>query len=333
MVESSSSMGDIVVASRPTLTEYVGSARGGVPTYEALGSVIAAIADGTRRVQEKVRSAATADVLGTTGDVNVQGEVVQILDRQSSDIFVDVLAGSGAVAAVGSEEIAEGVIVGQEDAQRYVVLMDPLDGSSNIDVAVSIGSIFGIWKRNAGEGVTAETMLTPGREQIAAVYAVYGSSTILVVATASGVQGFTLDASSGEFELTHPDMRFPPKCQYYSVPDGYYKNWDAPTRSAATMLRDSFSLRYVGSLVADFHRNLVKGGIFWYPADDKSPNGKLRLMYEANPLGFVAEQAGGAASSGRERILDIRPHALHQRVPLMLGPVDVVEKTVSILNL
>ena len=321
-----------VPGSRQTLTDYVDSAWGDDPAYEGLGDVIAAIADGTRLVQEKVQAAAIADVLGTTGDVNVQGEVVQILDEQSSDIFVDVLSKSGAVAAVGSEEIAEGVIVGHGDAQQYVVLMDPLDGSSNIDVAVSIGSIFGIWKREPGEDVTADSMLSPGSKQVAAVYAVYGSSTVFVVATSAGVQGFTLDTASGAFELTHPNITFPAKCQYYSVPDGYYKNWDEPTRAAATMLRDCYSLRYVGSLVADFHRNLLKGGIFWYPADDKSPNGKLRLMYEANPLGFVAEQAGGAASSGRERILDIQPDALHQRVPLMLGPADVVEKTVSILN-
>ena len=318
--------------SRQTLTEYVDTAWDGAPGYEGLGAAIAAIAKGTRLVQEKVQAAALGDVLGTTGDINVQGEVVQILDSQSSDIFVDVLARSGVVSAVGSEEIAEGVIFGHEDAQRYIVLMDPLDGSSNIDVAVSIGSIFGIWKRETGEAVTADTILRPGAEQIAAVYTVYGSSTVLVVATAAGVEGFTLDTSSGVFELTHPNIRFPAKCQYYSVPDGYYKNWDEPTRQAATMLRDSFSLRYVGSLVADFHRNLLKGGIFWYPADDKSPNGKLRLMYEANPLGFVAEQAGGAASSGRGRILDIQPETLHQRVPLMLGPADEVEKTVSILQ-
>lgn len=321
-----------MTTSRPTLADYVDSAWGDDPAYEGLAQVVAAIADGTRLVQAKVQAAAIADVLGTTGDVNVQGEVVQILDEQSSDIFVDVLSKSGAVAAVGSEEIAEGVIVGHDDSQRYVVLMDPLDGSSNIDVAVSIGSIFGIWKRGTGEAVTPDSMLSPGSKQVAAVYAVYGSSTVFVVATDAGVQGFTLDMSTGAFELTHPDISFPAKCQYYSVPDGYYKNWDEPTRAAAIMLRDGYSLRYVGSLVADFHRNLLKGGIFWYPADDKSPNGKLRLMYEANPLGFVAEQAGGAASSGRERILDIQPEALHQRVPLMLGPADVVEKTVSILN-
>ena len=321
-----------MTSSRPTLTEYIDSAWAGDSAYDGLGNVVKAIADGTRQVQAKVQAAAIADVLGTTGDVNVQGEVVQILDEQSSDTFVDVLSKSGSVAAIGSEEIAEGVIVGAGPEHQYVVLMDPLDGSSNIDVAVSIGSILGIWKRAPGTPVNAETMLSPGNEQVAAVYAVYGSSTVLIVATVGSVQGFTLDLSSGNFELTHPNLCFPAKCQYYSVPDGYYKNWDEPTRAAATMLRDCYSLRYVGSLVADFHRNLLKGGMFWYPADSKSPDGKLRLMYEANPLGFVAEQAGGAASSGSQRILDIQPEKLHQRVPLMLGPTDVVEKTVSILN-
>ena len=317
---------------RPTLTEYVHSAWDGDRALEGLGVVVEAIADGTRRVQAQVQAAAIADVLGTTGDVNVQGEIVQILDQQGSDTFVEVLRECGSVAAIGSEEIAEGVVVGDSPRHRYVVLMDPLDGSSNIDVAVSIGSIFGIWSREPGTPVTAETMLRPGSGQVAAVYSVYGSSTVLVVATAGSVQGFTLDPSGGEYELTHPDIRFPAKCQYYSVPDGYYKNWDEPTRAAATVLRDAYSLRYVGSLVADFHRNLLKGGIFWYPADSKSPDGKLRLMYEANPLGFVAEQAGGSASSGGQRILDIQPEKLHQRIPLMLGPVEVVEKTVSILN-
>jgi fructose-1,6-bisphosphatase I len=321
-----------VTSSRLTLTEYVDSVWAGDSAFEGLDNVVKAIADGTRQVQAKVQAAAIADVLGTTGDVNVQGEVVQILDEQGSDTFVDVLSKSGSVAAIGSEEIAEGVIVGDGPEHQYVVLMDPLDGSSNIDVAVSIGSILGIWKREPGTPVNAETMLSPGNEQVAAVYAVYGSSTVLIVATTGSVQGFTLDLASGEFELTHPDLRFPAKCQYYSMPDGYYKNWDEPTRATATMLRDSYSLRYVGSLVADFHRNLLKGGMFWYPADSKSPDGKLRLMYEANPLGFVAEQAGGAASSGNQRILDIQPEKLHQRVPLMLGPTDVVEKTLSILN-
>ena len=249
--------------SRPTLTEYVDTAWDGAPGYEGLGAAIAAIAKGTRLVQEKVQAAALGDVLGTTGDINVQGEVVQILDSQSSDIFVDVLAGSGVVSAVGSEEIAEGVIFGHGDAQRYIVLMDPLDGSSNIDVAVSIGSIFGIWKRETGEAVTADTLLRPGAEQIAAVYTVYGSSTVLVVATAAGVEGFTLDTSSGAFELTHPNIRFPAKCQYYSVPDGYYKNWDEPTRKrrrcCGTATRSDTSARSWPTSIAICSRGAYSG--------------------------------------------------------------------------
>lgn len=325
-------MGDAVHSSRATLADYVRSMRAGGPVCEGLDAVFAAIAQGVRQVHTKVQGAATADVLGSTGNVNVQGEVVQILDEQSSDIFVDTLIESGSVAAVGSEEIEQAVMVRNGEVRPYVVLMDPLDGSSNIDVAVSIGSIFGIWNRTHDTPLTAESMLRPGREQVAAVYAVYGSSTVLVIATESSVQGFTLNISSNAFEWTHPNIHFPATCQYYSVPDGYFKNWDERTREAAIALRDSYSLRYVGSLVADFHRNLLKGGIFWYPSDSKSLDGKLRLMYEANPLGFVAEQAGGAASSGRDRILDIQPQNLHQRVPLMLGPADVVGQTVSILN-
>ena len=321
-----------MTTSRATLSEYAASAWAGDPSRDGLAPVVEAIAEGARRVEAKVRAAALADVLGEAGGVNVQGEVVQILDQQGSDIFVETLTGSGSVAAIGSEEIAEGVLVGDGPGHRYVVLMDPLDGSSNIDVAVSIGSIFGVWRRDPDAPLSAESMLRPGSEQVAAVYVVYGSSTVLVAAVSGSVQGFTLEADGGSFRLTHPDIRFPAKCQYYSVPDGYYNNWDEATQAAATMLRDGYSLRYVGSLVADFHRNLLKGGIFWYPGEVKSPEGKLRLMYEANPLGFVAEQAGGAASSGTRRILDIQPERLHQRAPLMLGPSDVVADTVSILE-
>ena len=210
--------------------------------------------------------------------------------------------------------------------------MDPLDGSSNIDVAVSIGSIFGIWKRDENDTVTNDYMLRPGNEQVAATYVVYGSSTVLVVATHNSVQGFTLDAVTDEFMLTHPDIQIPAECPYYSANDGNFKNWHDETQQAVTSLRDSLSLRYVGSLVADFHRNLLKGGIFLYPGDRKSPEGKLRLMYEANPLGFVAEQAGGAASTGYQRILDIVPKELHQRAPLILGNKDVVEATVAVIQ-
>ena len=319
-------------AAHETLTEFMASAWGGKAQYEGLDVVIGAIADGARRVQHQVQAAGLAGVLGATGEINVQGEMVQRLDSAGSDIFTEVLADSGRVAAVGSEELEKPVIVGEGDEHQYIVLMDPLDGSSNIDVAVSIGSIFGIWRRAAGAPVTDASLLRPGSEQVAAAYVVYGSSTVLVTATHNSVQAFTLDAASGEFGLTHPDIRIPEKCAYYSTNSGNFRRLDEATQRAVAVLQNTYSLRYVGSLVADFHRNLLKGGIFLYPGDRKSSEGKLRLMYEANPLGFVAEQAGGAASSGTQRIMDIQPEGLHQRTPLVLGNRDVVEQTVPTIK-
>jgi fructose-1,6-bisphosphatase I len=270
--------------------------------------------------------------LGATGETNVHGEIVQYLDKVSSDIFVETLLRSGHVAAIGCEEIEQPVIAEGDVADGYIVLMDPLDGSSNIDVAVSIGSIFGIWQKKPGETVNDASLLRPGNEQVAAAYVVYGSSTVLVLATKNNVCGFTLDSASGSFALTHPDIKIPPDCAYYSTNEGNNKVLDKSTQEAITLLRNKYSLRYVGSLVADFHRNLLKGGIFAYPADQNRKDGRLRLMYEANPLGFVAEQAGGAASTGYERIMDIVPEQLHQRTPLILGNKDVVEETVSVIK-
>ena len=291
-----------------------------------------AIAEGARRIQQQVQQAALTDALGVTGEVNVQGEIVQRLDTASSDTFVETLSQSGHVAAIGCEEIENPVIVEGEVADGYIVLMDPLDGSSNIDVAVSIGSIFGIWKRRPGETVNDDSLLRPGNEQVAAAYVVYGSSTVLVLATKNNVCGFTLDTESGTFAVTHPDIKIPADCPYYSTNEGNNKVLDEPTQRAIGLLRDKYSQRYVGSLVADFHRNLLKGGIFAYPADTNRKDGRLRLMYEANPLGYVAEQAGGAASTGYARILDIIPKELHQRTPLILGNKDVVEATVSVIS-
>ena len=315
-----------------TLSDFMSSAWTDSTRHRGLDAVIGAIVDGARQLQGQIRSAELAGVLGATGEINVQGEIVQRLDRAGSDIFVEVLRNSGRVAAIGSEELEKPVIVGDDDQHNHVVLMDPLDGSSNIDVAVSIGSIFGIWRRNSGEPVTEASLLRPGSEQVAAAYVIYGSSTVLVTATRNSVQAFTLDPSTGEFGLTHPNIRVPNKCQYYSVNEGNFKHWDEATQQAVIALRDTYTMRYVGSLVADFHRNLLKGGIFLYPGDRNSPDGKLRLMYEANPLGFVAEQAGGAASSGRQPIMDIQPQKLHQRTPLILGNRDVVEQTVAKIN-
>ncbi len=318
-----------VAGQRITLQEYVGRDKG---QNQGLEAVIMAIAEGARRIQQQVQQAALTDALGVTGEVNVQGEIVQRLDTASSDTFVETLSQSGHVAAIGCEEIENPVIVEGEVADGYIVLMDPLDGSSNIDVAVSIGSIFGVWKRRPGETVNDDSLLRPGNEQVAAAYVVYGSCTVLVLATEDNVCGFTLDTESGTFAVTHPDIKIPADCPYYSTNEGNNKVLDEPTQRAIGLLRDKYSQRYVGSLVADFHRNLLKGGIFAYPADTNRKDGRLRLMYEANPLGYVVEQAGGAASTGYVRILDIIPKELHQRTPLILGNKDVVEATVSVIN-
>ena len=321
-----------VAEHRTTLQEYVILECQEKGQHDGLDAVIMAIADGSCRVQQQVQQAALADALGVTGEINVQGEIVQRLDKASSDIFVETLSQSGHVAAIGCEEIEKPVIIEGDIADGYIVLMDPLDGSSNIDVAVSIGSIFGIWRKRPGETVNEDSLLRPGNEQIAAAYVVYGSSTVLVLATKDNVCGFTLDCVSGVFAVTHPNIKIPSECAYYSTNEGNNKVLDEPTKKAIAFLRNKYSQRYVGSLVADFHRNLLKGGIFAYPADQNRKDGRLRLMYEANPLGYVAEQAGGAASTGYQRILDIVPQQLHQRTPLILGNKDVVEQTVLVIS-
>ena len=317
---------------RPTLSNYAADAWSDDSRYEGLNAIVQAIADGADQIEEKIRAATLADIIGTSGEVNVQGEIVQYLDTAASDTFVDILSKSGRVAAIGSEEIEETVIVGDSPQHNFIVQMDPLDGSSNIDVAVSIGSIFGIWLREDGEATTDDLLLKPGSQQVAAAYVVYGSSTVMVVAVENSVQGFTLDPEARQFILTHPDLRIPEKCSVYSANEGNFNKLDVATQKAVIELREKYSLRYVGSLVADFHRNLLKGGIFLYPGDPKSPEGKLRLQYEANPLGFIAEQAGGAAYSDKQRIMDIQPEHPHQRTPLIIGNKDVVEQTVTIIN-
>lgn len=322
----------VVAANRTSLQEYLTSEGMGQGHNSGLGAVTMAIAEGSCQIQQQVRQAALADNLGTTGETNVQNEIVQRLDKASSDIFVETLSQSGQVAAIGCEEIEMPVTVQGNTGDGYIVLMDPLDGSSNIDVAVTIGSIFGIWRKKSGETVNDDSLLRPGSEQVGAAYVVYGSSTVLVLATKNNVLGFTLNTESGAYALTHPEIKIPETCVYYSTNEGNNKVLDEPTQKAIALLRDKYSQRYVGSLVADFHRNLLKGGIFAYPADQSRKDGRLRLMYEANPLGFVAEQAGGAASTGYERIMDIVPQQLHQRTPLILGNKHVVEETVAVIK-
>ncbi|MXX79683.1 MAG: fructose-1,6-bisphosphatase [Chloroflexi bacterium] len=315
-----------------TLADVVRETAPAEMVADGLLTVVGAIAAGATRVDGLTRRAALAGVLGDTGETNVQGEIVQVLDAAGTDAFVNSLRDCGAVAALACEELEEAVFVSDAGDHPYLVLFDPVDGSSNIDVAVTIGSIFAIYRRTDDAAVTDASLLRPGREQCAAVYVVYGSSTVLVVATEGRVDGFTLDPASGEFLHSHDQIRIPAKCAAYSVNEGNQGNWHPEMQAAVAELRSDFGLRYVGSLVADFHRDLLKGGIFLYPGDVKSPAGKLRLGYEANPLCYVAEQAGGAGSTGNERILDVQPEILHQRTPLIVGNADVVERVVARLS-
>jgi fructose-1,6-bisphosphatase I len=310
--------------SPPTLATVLEEKSRGNPNYDGLGDVIGAIAKGALAVEQGTRQAALAGVLGYTDEINVQGEIVARLDTLGTETFVQVLRESGVVAALACEELEEMVHISDDASHPFLAVFDPVDGSSNIDVAVTIGSIFGIYRRTDDSPVTEQTLLRPGREQIAATYVIYGSSTVLVIAISGEVHGFTLDPESREFVLTHENLRIPDACPYYSVNEGNASKWEDGMARAVAQLREQYGLRYVGSLVADFHRDLLKGGIFLYPGDKKNPNGKLRLSYEANPLSFVAEQAGGAGSTGTERILDLQPEALHQRTPLVIGNADAV---------
>ncbi len=298
----------------------------------------------TKLISREVNKAGLVEVLGLTGKVNVQGEEVQKLDEYSNDTIIRQMVTSGHVCVMASEEVAEAIPVREGYEGPYTLAMDPLDGSSNIDVNVSIGTIFSVHKRistGAAAGNDAD-LLQPGRTQVCAGYVVYGSSTMLVYSTGQGVHGFTLDPSVGEFLLSHPDMKMPVKGKIYSANEGNALYWEEGAKRYVNYLKESdpatnrpYGLRYIGSLVADFHRTLLKGGIFMYPADykdPKKPKGKLRLLYEAAPLSFLAEQAGGKGSTGKENILDIAPNDLHQRVPLYIGSKQDVETVEAFLQ-
>jgi fructose-1,6-bisphosphatase I len=288
-------------------------------------------------IQRDVGKAGLVDVLGRAGSVNIQGEEVQKLDELANNTIKRRLSASGEVCALASEEEADIIEIPRQYPQgNYIVHFDPLDGSSNIDANVSIGTIFSIYRRVSppDSESTLKDALQPGVKQVGAGYIIYGSSCILVFSTGQGVNGFTLDPSIGEFLLSHPNMKTPRKGKIYSINEGNADFWDEGTREYINWVKQGYSehgihytSRYIGSLVADFHRNLLYGGIFLYPADLKDPlkpQGKLRLMCEANPLAYLIEQAGGLATTGTERILDIEPHYIHQRVPLIIGsPEDV----------
>jgi len=296
----------------------------------------------TKIIASRVNMAGLADHLGLTGETNVQGEEVQKLDELANATLIRNLSRGGKVCALGSEEESEPVLPpAGYPTGKYVVLFDPLDGSSNIDVNVSIGTIFSIHERvsSGTTGGTVQDLLQAGVKQVAAGYVIYGSSTMLVYTTGQGVHGFTLDPTVGDFFLSHVDIRIPTRGKIYSVNEGNHASWAPGVQKWVAHLKTPsadkqrpYSARYVGSLVADFHRTLLKGGVFAYPADDKNANGKLRLMYEASPLAMIAEQAGGAATTGKQRILDIQPNELHQRVPLYIGSKEDVEEAVRFLE-
>ena len=279
-------------------------------------------------VNREINMAGLADITGAYGAENVQGEEQQNLDVAANIRFSRALKKGGEVCAVISEE-EEDIIDLNNPRGRYIVAIDPLDGSSNIDVNVSIGTIFSIYRRISpvGAPVQMEDVLQPGSEQVAAGYILYGSSTMLVFTTGKGVNGFTYEPTLGEYILSHQDMQIPKSGKIYSINEGSYNSFDEPVKEYVALCKErEYSARYIGSLVADFHRNLLKGGIYIYPATNKAPNGKLRLMYECNCLAFIAEQAGGKATDGKQRILDIKPTELHQRVPFYVGSQEMVDE-------
>ena len=320
-----------------TLTRHVlqqGQASPG--TAEELSLVLSQVAVAAKTIARDLTRAGILDILGATENINVQGEVQQKLDDIANTAFLRTFEHGRVVSALVSEELEHPAeIPGNAESGKYVIFVDPLDGSSNIDVNVTIGSIFSVYRRPADVRGTelAAALHRPGSQQVAAGYALYGPSTLLIYTTGNGVNCFTLDPGIGEFLCTHENIRIPTRGNIYSINEGRRNEWFPATQGYVDYVQQSdkatgrpYSGRYVGSLVADFHRTLLKGGIFLYPADPKNKDGKLRLMYEANPMAMVAEQAGGRASNGTQRILDIVPTALHQRVPLLIGSAEDVTK-------
>jgi len=289
-----------------------------------------------------MRRAGISNIFGATGEINVHGEVQQVMDLRAHNEFVRALRRGGECCLIGSEEHSEAIPINTngDSGGDYIVLLDPLDGSSNIEVNVSVGTIFSIYRLPEGFGTpTVEAALQPGVKQVGAGYIVYGSSTILVYTTGHGVNGFTLDPAIGEFILSHPNIRIPRTGKMYSINEGNYNSFEPGLRKYIKWMQQvdaekgfPLSTRYIGSFVSDFHRNLLKGGLYMYPSTKDNKQGKLRLMYEANPLAFIAEQAGGAATDGKGRILEIQPEKLHQRTPVYIGSKDMVEKAHEFLR-
>jgi fructose-1,6-bisphosphatase I len=301
-----------------------------------LSRIINSIRLAAKVVNYKVNKAGLVDIVGAAGEQNIQGEDQQKLDVFANDTFIKTLINRNIVCGIASEEEDDFIAVNSLDEKnqnKYVVLMDPLDGSSNIDVNVSVGTIFSVFRRvtPVGTPVTSEDFLQKGVNQVAAGYVVYGTSTMLVYTTGHGVNGFTLNPAIGTFYLSHPNMQFSKDGNIYSINEGNYIHFPQGVKDYLKYCQAEegerpYTSRYIGSLVSDFHRNMIKGGIYIYPTSSKAPNGKLRLLYECNPMAFLAEQAGGKASDGFMRIMEIEPTELHQRVPFFCGSQNMVEK-------
>ncbi|RZR56582.1 class 1 fructose-bisphosphatase [Vibrio vulnificus] len=328
-----------------TLGEFIVEKQADFPHASGdLSSLLSSIRLAAKIVNREINKAGLVDITGAAGVENIQGEVQQKLDVYANEKFKSALEARDQVCGVASEEEDEAVAFNKElnKNAKYVVLMDPLDGSSNIDVNVSVGTIFSIYRRVSPIGTppTQEDFLQPGHKQVAAGYIIYGSSTMLVYTTGNGVNGFTYDPSLGTFCLSHENMMIPKDDKIYSINEGNYIRFPMGVKKYIKYCQENvpedgrpYTSRYIGSLVADFHRNLLKGGIYLYPSTQSHPQGKLRLLYECNPMAFLIEQAGGLASDGIKRILDIKPTELHQRVPFFVGSTNMVKKVEEFLEI
>lgn len=320
-----------------TLTQFIVERQAQYPQAKgALTRLLNDIATAAKIVNREINAAGLVDILGYEGTDNIQGEAQKKLDVYANERFIEALKGGGECCAIASEENEKIISFQNEfsDLGKYVVAIDPLDGSSNIEANVSIGTVFSIYRRKSDVGPgKLEDMLQPGVNLAAAGYVIYGSSTMLVYTTGKGTNGFTLDPSVGIFCLSHPDMKYPETSNIYSINEGNYIYFPEGVKKYIKYCQEDdsktlrpYTSRYIGSMVADFHRNLIKGGIFMYPGTTKQPKGKLRLLYECCPVAYLAEQAGGKASDGFNRIMEIEPKTLHQRAPLFIGPKSMVEK-------
>ncbi|HEX5743243.1 MAG TPA: class 1 fructose-bisphosphatase [Flavobacteriaceae bacterium] len=301
-----------------------------------LSKLINSIRLAAKVVNYEVNKAGLVDILGATSTINIQGEQQQKLDAYANEVFMQALINREIVCGIASEEDDNYITIkgkNNDNNNKYVVLMDPLDGSSNIDVNVSVGTIFSVYRRITPPGTPVQEVdfLQKGSQQVAAGYVVYGTSTMLVYTTGHGVNGFTLNPAIGVFYLSHPNMEYPKDGTIYSINEGNYVHFPQGVKDYLKYCQKEegdrpYTSRYIGSLVSDFHRNMIKGGIYIYPTSTKAPKGKLRLLYEANPMAFIAEQAKGAATDGYMRTMDIQPTSLHQRVPFFCGSINMVKK-------